>query len=1210
MPGNMHYRFLLLLFLLTSQLANGQARYNFFTIGLEQGLSSLNVWSINQDKYGFIWIGTVNGLNRYDGHSIKQYYNRAKDSTSIAGNVTYWIHKDSDGDMWFACGSGGLSKYNYATDVFENLPAYDSARKHNKYNSPVWRVGEDAQKRLYLSCGAAMYRYTKKTNRFEDLTKLLGKNWDSGIGNFVMDGPNTMWMPTDEGFLKYDLAADTIRKIPFDVEKMGFGSSRLFDAELLNKEEILITIERGAYVIFNKKTEQFRPAADQLNPAKTGLYTEIGEVMKDTRGRYWMASSLLGLVQYFPTDGHLVSLKKELLYPYPYPEQEGSGKSIFEDKDGNIWYGTSKRGIVRFQPDFDFIQAYRRNYAKANTLADDNVVTFARSGRNAGMWMGTHKGICHFDPATNMYKNPIPASVLNGPNSPGMYVGALESFGDTVCMLTNKGLHFYNQQTNRYTAYTSTDTFFTEGIKAMLQVRPGELLVITKRFGSINLANGKFYDSAVSPHDPLYTITDINLVTVDKIRNVLWAQAGQNKLYEYDLNTKKLKSHYYNTSADTTKDVILHTMKADEDGHIWLGTSVGIIHYNPVQHTSHTFALLSGLEPVNNLEPYQGWIWFTTANSVGRLKRQTGQIETFDLHMLLPNAKIMARAMLRDSNGSIWIGTNQGFCLMNLAQFKNPKGNYYPALVSFKVFDQARYFDVPYNELKQVNLDYQENFFSIGFSSFNFQNTKGIKYAYKLEGFDKDWNYTTEYTASYTNVPPGDYTLLLRSSNSAYGWDDMKQPLFIHVGPPFWRSGLFITLCLVALAGIGFFMYKRNQKTGVKKSIDKSIDYFANSVYGNNSVTEICWDIARNCISQLHFEDCVVYLYDRDKNVLVQEAAYGPKNPKGHEIIHKIEIPAGQGIVGTVAQSGKPLLIPDTTKDSRYIVDDVQRCSELAVPILHEGKVMGVIDSEHPKKYFFNGQHLKALSTIASISANKIAEALAEAAAQDQAMQLLEIKKLFAESQLMALRAQMNPHFVFNCLNSIQECIVTQKYGEASNYLNKFSKLFRSVLNNSGKTLVSLQAEKEVLELYLQLEHMRFEGSFSFIIKADAELDMNDLLIPSMLLQPYVENALWHGLMHKEGERKLLIYFKYLNENIFQCIIDDNGIGRKKSAELKANFSKAKRHESKGMSISKDRIDLLQRQGQHATLKIIDNVDEEGNGIGTKVIVELSAELE
>jgi sensor histidine kinase YesM len=213
------------------------------------------------------------------------------------------------------------------------------------------------------------------------------------------------------------------------------------------------------------------------------------------------------------------------------------------------------------------------------------------------------------------------------------------------------------------------------------------------------------------------------------------------------------------------------------------------------------------------------------------------------------------------------------------------------------------------------------------------------------------------------------------------------------------------------------------------------------------------------------------------------------------------------------------------------------------------------------------------------------------------------------EYELKALHAQMNPHFVFNCLNSIQECIVTQKYGEASDYLNKFSKLFRMVLNNSGRNLVTIEEEAEVLRLYLELEKMRFENSFNYAIRIDEAMDGEELLIPSMLVQPYVENALWHGLMHKEGERNLLISFEKISEEIFRCVIDDNGIGRKRSFELKEQQSKTKRHESKGLKISKDRLDVLLKQGYQATLQIIDKLDEQQRPSGTRIIIELSTDL-
>jgi ligand-binding sensor domain-containing protein len=228
---------------------------------------------------------------------------------------------------------------------------------------------------------------------------------------------------------------------------------------------------------------------------------------------------------------------------------------------------------------------------------------------------------------------------------------------------------------------------------------------------------------------------------------------------------------------------------------------------------------------------------------------------------------------------------------------------------------------------------------------------------------------------------------------------------------------------------------------------------------------------------------------------------------------------------------------------------------------------------------------------------------------QQKELMLLRISKMLAESQLMALRAQMNPHFIFNCLNSIQECIVTEKYAEASKYLNKFSKLFRTVLHNSGKDLITVDQERQVLQLYLELELMRFEGSFSYEIIMDPLLEEDQIALPSMLLQPYVENALWHGLLHKDRDRKLVIEFKLIDEEIFLCRIEDNGIGREKSFELKANSARYKQHDSQGLRITKDRIDLLNKQGNHANLTITDLYDDHGNASGTRIEIELSTYL-
>ncbi|HYG36983.1 MAG TPA: response regulator [Cytophagales bacterium] len=200
----------------------------------------------------------------------------------------------------------------------------------------------------------------------------------------------------------------------------------------------------------------------------------------------------------------------------------------------------------------------------------------------------------------------------------------------------------------------------------------------------------------------------------------------------------------------------------------------------------------------------------------------------------------------------------------------------------------------------------------------------------------------------------------------------------------YYYGNLFTTFfCSIIIALFYFFLYAKQNINNEKlistaNEIEKTINYFSTSLYGKNTEDEILWDIAKNCIANLDFEDCVIYMLDEERNTLIQKAAYGSKNPKEYEIVNLIEIPLGQGIVGSVAQSGQAEIINDTTKDPRYIVDDDIRYSEITVPIIYNDKVIGIIDSEHSQKNYFNQSHLNILNTIAALCSNKIIKARAE----------------------------------------------------------------------------------------------------------------------------------------------------------------------------------------------------------------------------------------
>ena len=194
----------------------------------------------------------------------------------------------------------------------------------------------------------------------------------------------------------------------------------------------------------------------------------------------------------------------------------------------------------------------------------------------------------------------------------------------------------------------------------------------------------------------------------------------------------------------------------------------------------------------------------------------------------------------------------------------------------------------------------------------------------------------------------------------------------------------------------------------------------------------------------------------------------------------------------------------------------------------------------------------------------------------------------------------MNPHFMFNALNSIQEFILQNKKELASNYLGDFADLMRSYLQYSQEDYITLRDEIDTLELYLKLEKVRFENEFDYQVTYKESLDIDSIQIPSFLIQPFVENAIKHGLLHKEGAKYIDIQFVLEKGTVLKCIITDNGIGRKASQEINKN----RKHKSFATEASHNRLQLLnQNIGQKIGLEIEDLFDENSQSLGTRVVV-------
>ncbi|MDZ4793770.1 MAG: two-component regulator propeller domain-containing protein [Bacteroidota bacterium] len=1184
-----------------------RAQYVFNNLQAKDGLSANEIISIHKDREGFVWLGTSNGLNRYDGSAFKIFNRRNKNSNNLASETITTITEYGDGKI-FTGNPLGLSFYDKQKGTFTAVPFF------TEKNEPIKELRVE---KLLMAPGNTLWIFTWKGvfiykdgkavpagSLFPATKPLSGKIFVTSACQ--LDTIHTgIWMGSTMGLYFFNYATAELFSASHNPRHWPVLTNTSVESLSIDKKGNLWVSSRSFFLGYFDFVTNTVSNIDQVivNQKIIKIDNTVHRLFVDSKDRLWISSWLYKVFVREPND-HYIGLPEQS--PELYKLGYGFFNDINEDREGNIWVGTlnglsklsAKNPLINLYQLPDAIQGEVRlinSFKKISkeewmVAKDDGLFIFnEQTGKtnhyfikNADLrgsrifttkkigdkwWCGTGRGIFIFDPVSKTFSpfvhypgnKQVQHSVtwIHQDRQQNIWYAI---WGEAICR--------YNPQTGESIRFDGTDT----------------------KYGDVGKINA--------------------MCIMEDRKGLLWFGYGDKGLRNFDYNTGLFSKPANRGNCLSGLDqMTVSGMLEDADGNVWLATGgKGILKTDGKGNCLDSLTTENGLSSnsvVNLLMDSYGVMWAATPEGLHFFRPGDKNISKVDIDIQLPLGD--ASNFFEADNGKLYVSLMNRLAVLDIYRTGKKGENLLPIITGISVFGK----DIPYaGESPELRFTYKQNFFTVEFSSPQHREFSSLQYAYKLEGFDKDWVYCgRRQTAAYTNVPGGKYKFLVKCTDANGQWTDSSKSISIHIRPPFWKTTWFTLLFLVLLAASASWVYQLFRQRSNKKSIDKTIDYFANSVYGENSVNEICWDIARNCISQLQFEDCVVYLLDEKNSQLVQKAAYGPKNPKGHEIINPVEIQVGKGIVGAVAATGKPLLINDTSKDERYIIDDEQRFSELAVPILHDNKVIGVIDSEHSRKYFFTNEHLKAMTTIASISSNKIAEAQAEAYAKENEIKLLEINKMLAESQLMALRAQMNPHFVFNCLNSIQECIVTQKYGEASKYLNKFSKLFRMVLNNSGRNLISIEEEKEVLELYMELEQMRFEKSFTYEMKIDEDLEIEEILIPSMLLQPYVENALWHGLMHKEGARELIIRFEKVNEDVFRCTIDDNGIGRKKSFALKEEQSKTKRHESKGLKISKDRIDVLQRQGYHATLAIIDKEDADGNAGGTTIIIELSTFL-
>jgi putative methionine-R-sulfoxide reductase with GAF domain len=717
---------------------------------------------------------------------------------------------------------------------------------------------------------------------------------------------------------------------------------------------------------------------------------------------------------------------------------------------------------------------------------------------------------------------------------------------------------------------------------------------LTAKFSVINL-----------PVDTFNKLQNPNNIHEDTSGNIWISGHG---LLRYNVSSKTIDRLIDSLPFIKIPDKQVITFTVDQLNNVWINSNNnGLVCYNIERKTFRHFTHSDGL-PDNNIASMivvGNKLWIATYAGIACLDLHTCKITSFDNEDGFPDLPISpgAKFYYDSVQNKLYIGfTNTIVQFDPDIIFQNKQ---IPHLfIESLVMSGQRKIDYPG---KNISLNLADNEFTINIGSINFFTGNSQRFAYRLIKEDSTpWQQLgSQNSFTISNLSPGFHRIQVKLFSLNNRWPEQVRELSVYIIPPFWRQEWFMALFAAMLSVFVFLLLKwrtgyiRKQeraKTHIEKlkadeyknqfELEHISNYFSSSLVGKNNVDDVLWDVTKNLIGRMNYVDCIIYMWNKDKTKMVQKAAFGPKgNPKTIETTIFDVLP-GQGVVGHVMQTKEPQLVQDTRNDHRYRVDDMNRLSELCVPIIHDDELIGIIDSEHHAENHFNDRDVKILTTIATLLGNKIKQIESEHSLKKQQKEIAYINQQLAEAQLSALQTQMNPHFIFNSLNGIKGMILDNEQQKASRYLSKFANMIRTTLNQSKEIFTTLYENIEHLENYLVMEKLRFDDSFTFRIIIDDNIDKEETVIPTLMIQPLAENAIWHGLMFKKGRKNLTIRFSRLEE-IISCYIEDNGIGINQSEQIK----KANRpsHKPVGLNNLRNRIKIMnEKYDTGCTLEIID----------------------
>lgn len=790
-----------LIFAATLTYAQGKNEA-FSNFSVEHGLSSVTVTSILKDSRGYLWVGTEDGLNRYNGYEFKIYRNDPSNQNTLLTNRILTVFEDSGGTLWVSTGRGTVHYYDRQKDAFIREPQFN--------NLIVNAINEDDQRRVW---------FAGTTLKSLDLASGLWTSHTSGFhGRLAIVGiehieKNDYWIAADTALYKWNRKTGdlfTYAHQPGNPNSISYNF--LYSIAKDKKGNLWIGTRGGGLDKFDVTTRSFVNYKIAKNPENGPLVNVVRAVCPD--GDFvWVGTENGGLSKLDTRTGKFNHYTTEK--DYAKSISDNSIKALYKDDEGRLWIGTYSFGLCVIDP-------YQNKFTSFKTSYHNTVVNAFFIDSRDRYWIGTEGGVIKIE-------NGINSSYLDQPIASG------QSGIPVLCIMEDsdrkiwigtwaEGLFYYDERTDRFIRYATagngTHALSNQNVYALLEdSQTGNILIGT--YLGLNILTSKQPRQFTWLVDSTWSVDNSNncLKTIFEDRNgdVWVGSCAGIKLYD---RRRHQMIPLFSDNSDYNDNIqsLVFCLFEDSRGRLWAGTESGLYHLKD-KSTFERFTIDHGLTNHNIKgiqEDEQGNLWISTSNGMSVFSPETKAFKNYDDSDGLMVNGFKGNSSFRDEDGMLYFGGSNGVITFDPSQIVDNPHPPSVVLEDFKVFNKSVAVNSEdsilrkhISETTRLKLQHHVNVFSIEYAALNLSASDKNQYAYRLIGFDDKWNHVgATRSTTYTNLDPGEYTFEVKASNNDGVWSMTPASLVISISPPWWKTP-WAYAGYLALAIVLLYVFRR-----------------------------------------------------------------------------------------------------------------------------------------------------------------------------------------------------------------------------------------------------------------------------------------------------------------------------------------------------------------------------------------------------------------